>query len=208
MRALITCLAVIATFTSFGGSAHATDTGPSPAYTVLDDAASQLRDDFNRAKGSVRVLFVVDPVCPGCLRGLDDMNKSLLAKTKDPRLQTFVVHVPVLKPAATAKDVPPAADLLHNDHVHHYWNPSGSFGRTLSEAVGLKRGDESVYAWDVWLIYGPEANWDGASPPRPRRLVHQLRALQGSEFPHLDAKAFAREVQQLLAQLPPATAAR
>ena len=53
MRALITCLAVIATLTTFGGSAHATDTGPSPAYTVLDEAASQLREDFNRAKGWV-----------------------------------------------------------------------------------------------------------------------------------------------------------
>jgi hypothetical protein len=92
-------------------------------------------------------------------------------------------------------------------HVHHYWNPSGSFGRALSEAVGLKRGDEPVYAWDVWLIYGPEATWNGARPPKPRRLMHQLRALQGStEFAHLDSNAFAREVHQLLAQLPPATA--
>jgi hypothetical protein len=42
---------------------------------------------------------------------------------------------------------------------------------------------------------------------KPRRLMHQLRALQGSaEFPHLDSKAFAREVNQLLAQLPPTTA--
>lgn len=135
------------------------------------------------------------------------MNKALLSNTQDPRLQTFVVHVPVLHPAAKAKDVPPAAELLHNAYVHHYWNPSGSFGRDLSEPVGLKRGDEPVYAWDVWLIYGPEAIWNGASPPKPRRLMHQLRALEGSpEFPRLDSKAFAREVHQLLAQLPPATA--
>jgi hypothetical protein len=90
--------------------------------------------------------------------------------------------------------------------VHHYWNPSGSFGRALSQAVGLKRGDEPVYAWDVWLIFEPEATWTGASPPKPLRLMHQLRALQGSkEFPHLDSKAFAREVRQLLAKLPPTT---
>jgi hypothetical protein len=60
-----------------------------------------------------------------------------------------------------------------------------------------------VYAWDVWLIYGPEATWDGALPPRPQRLMHQLRALQGStEFPHLDSDVFAQEVHQLLAQIP------
>lgn len=189
-----------------GSCAQADGDKSAPVFTLLDDTGSQLREDFNRAKGSVRLLFVVDPICPGCLRGLDDMNKALLAKTDDPRLQTFVVHVPVLGPEA--KDIAPAAKLLHNAHVHHYWNPSGAFGRELAEAVGLKHDDKLVYAWDVWLIYGPETSWDGASPPRPRRLMHQLRALQGSaEFPHLDAEAFANEVHQLLAQLRPAPTA-
>ncbi|MGH8265009.1 MAG: hypothetical protein ACRET4_16130, partial [Steroidobacteraceae bacterium] len=65
------------------------------------------------------------------------------------------------------------------------------------------RGDDLVYAWDVWLIYGPDANWEGADPPRPRLLMHQLRALQGSkEFPRLDADVFARVVRELLAKLP------
>ena len=174
-----------------------------PKFTLLDDTASQLREDFNHAKGSVRLLFVVDPTCPGCLRGLDDLNKDLLASTRDPRLQTFVVHLPVLRPSATAKDVPPAAELLHNPQVHHYWNPSGTFGQMLAEAVGLKRDGKVVYAWDVWLIYGPEANWTGAAPPMPYRLMHQLWALEHSSFPHLDGKAYAREVHQLLAKLPP-----
>ena len=185
-------------------AACAKDAAATPAYTVLDETGSQLRQDFNRAQGSVRLLFVVDPICPGCLRGLDDLNAALLAGTSDPRLQTFVVHVPVLKPPAKASDVPPAAALLHNPNVHHYWNPSGSFGWELAKAVGLKRGDELVYAWDVWLIYGPDAKWNATSPPTPQRLMHQLRALRGSnEFPLLDRQAFAREVHQLLAQLPP-----
>jgi hypothetical protein len=169
------------------------------SFDVLNEGAAQLREDFNAAKGSVRLLFVVDPICPGCLRGLDDMNKSLLSKTDDPRLQTFVVHVPVLTPAPDAEDVPEAATLLHNEHVQHYWNPSGSFGWELAAAAGLKDGDETVYAWDVWLIYGPDVTWDETNPPQPHRLMHQLRQLAGSEFPPLDSEAFAKEVQQLLA---------
>ena len=174
----------------------------SAPYKPLDEGAAQLREDFNAAKGTVRLLFVVDPICPGCLRGLDDVNKDLLSKTNDPRLQTFVVHVPVLTPPPDAEDVPEAATLLRNDHVHHYWNPSGSFGWELSEAAGLKHGDDPVYAWDVWLIYGPEATWDGASPPRPERLMHQLYLLADTEFPPLDSEVFAQEVHQLLAQIP------
>lgn len=184
---------------SANGCADATDAPPASAYALLDEAGTRLREDFNRAKGSVRLLFVVDPICAVCLRGLDDLNEALLATTDNPRLQTFVVHVPVV--GAEAKDIAPASGLLQNANVRHYWNPSASFGRQLARAVDLKRDDAPVYAWDVWLIYGPAVTWDGELPPRPQRLMHQLPALKGNtEFPRLDAEAFAREVRQLLAQ--------
>ena len=203
---MTTCLLVLTS----GCTREATSaTAP---YTVLDDQASQLRADFNRKIGSVRLLFVVDPICPGCLRGLADMNRDLLKSTADPRLQVFVVHEPVLGVAryapwlrvAGGNDVPNAAQLLENPHVQHYWNPTGAFGRLLSNAVGLRNGEGPVYAWDVWLLYGPDARWVGADPPRPQLLMHQLGALRGTEFPHLDSRVFARQVQALLAQLPPA----
>ena len=171
-------------------------------YKTLDEGAAQLRDDFNAAKGTVRALFVVDPTCPGCLRGLDDVNKDLLSKTDDPRLQTFIVHVPVLTPSPTEEDVPEAATLVRNDYVHHYWNPSGSFGWELSKAAGLKYGDEAVYAWDVWLIYGPDAIWEGTSLPRPELLMHQLYALKDSGLPRLDSEQFAKKAQQMLSRVP------
>jgi hypothetical protein len=215
MRILHAALMVIGLLSMGAGCAQ----DPSSAvawvpYTALDDQGSQLRADFNRKIGTVRLLFVVDPICPGCLRGLADMNRDLLKNTADPRLQTFVVHEPVLGVARYApwlrvsggKDVPKAAQLLQNPNVQHYWNPSGAFGRLLSQAVGLKNGEHPVYAWDVWLLYGPEAKWVGADPPRPRLLMHQLGALRGStEFPHLDSHVFAQQVQTLLAQLPTST---
>jgi hypothetical protein len=168
----------------------------SAAYSVLDDEFSQLRADFNRAKGSVRLLFVVDPICPGCLRGMDDLNRDLLAKTNDKRLQTFVVHVPVL--GAKAKDIAPSAKLLQNAHVRHYWNASGEFGRALSKAVDLRNDKELVYAWDVWLLYGPDVEWTESSPPKPQLLMHQLWKLEGSEFAKLDSEVFARETHRWL----------
>jgi hypothetical protein len=178
----------------------------------LDDQASELRADFNRAKGSVRLLFVVDPICPTCLRGLDDMNRDLLAGPDDPRLVPFVVHEPVLGAARVAPwlrttashDVPGAAELLHNPHVRHCWNQSGEFGRLLAKSVDLRNSHGPVYAWDVWLIYGPDAMWSGAGPPRPALLMHQLGELRdSSEFPHLDSKVYAQKVRPLLARLPP-----
>jgi hypothetical protein len=46
----------------------------------------------------------------------------------------------------------------------------------------------------------------GACCGLPRLLMHQLGALRGStEFPHLDSRVFAQQVQTLLAQLPTST---
>lgn len=213
MRILLAVMATTLLLTSSGCTQKQNLTGTSIPYTVLDDAGSQLREDFNRQAGSVRLLFVVDPVCPTCLRGLADMNRDVLGRISDRRLQTFVVHEPVLGLAryvpwlrvSGGKDVPKAAQLLQNPDVRHYWNPSGAFGKLLSRAVGLKNGNRQVYAWDVWLVYGPEARWVGADPPRPRLLMQQLGALRGStEFPHLESHVFAQQVQSLLAQLPSA----
>ena len=188
----------LAALTSFGVTC-ADPSAASAGFVKLDEQASQLREDFNKAKGTVRLLFVVDPACPGCLRGLDDMNRDLLARTGDPRMQTFVVHVPVI--GAKEKDVVPAGKLLANEHVRHYWNPSGEFGRALSSGLQLSNGKETVYAWDVWLLYGPDAVWTGASPPQPQLVMHQLWKLQGTKYLQLDSKAFAQQTQGLLAKL-------
>jgi hypothetical protein len=73
-------------------------------------------------------------------------------------------------------------------------------------ADGTCNPERSVYAWNVWLVYGPEAKLIGAGPPRPRLLMHQLGTLRGStEFPHLDSQVFAQQVQTLLAELPTST---
>lgn len=177
-----------------------------PGYVQLDDSFAALREAFNAGRGHVRLLFVVDSSCPMCLKGMADIDDALLATTADPRLDTFVVHVPVI--GGDEDDIAPSAQLLHNARVRHYWNASGAFGGRLSAVAGLSSGDDFVYAWDVWLVYGPDAVWAETDPPKPDVLMHQLPFLRNRpEFPRLDAERFAREVQARLERLPPAVAA-
>jgi hypothetical protein len=168
-----------------------------PGFSALNNQEQPLRDDFNRARGTVRLLFVVDPACPTCVRGLADLNEALLAGTHDLRLQTFVVHEPVI--GGTTANIAAAAGLLQNSQVHHYWNADGDFGRLLGRGVGLRRAGQPVYAWDVWLLYGSDAVWDGEAPPPPHLLMHQLDPIPG--FDYLDSKMFAQQARALLAQL-------
>ncbi len=183
----------------------ASDTAPAGETalkpTQLDEHASQLRADFNQAIGAVKLLLIVDPACSVCLRGLAEVDEALLAAIDDPRLQTFVVHTSVI--GGTDKDVAPAAELMHNRHVRHYWDPTGNFGREVSESLQLKRGEKSVYAWDVWMIYGSEAELPARGAPAPVLFMHQLPALRGhADKPFLDADVFAAKARALLAKAP------
>jgi hypothetical protein len=177
-------------------------------YTVLDSMDQPLRDDFNRDRGNIRLLFLVDPICPGCLRGLADMGDDLLSRLPaGAPVKVYVVHEPVI--GGSARDIPAAAALLRSSLPRHYWNPSGDFGRQMSHALGFWNGFRWVYAWDTWLIYPADATWPATGPPKPAFLMHQLSGLRGQpEFPHLDGRVYAARVQTMLAALNQESAAR
>jgi hypothetical protein len=51
-----------------------------------------------------------------------------------------------------------------------WWDPGRTLGRAWSAPLGLA---ESAVAWDVYLVFGPEARWE-AGPPSPHAWWHQL----------------------------------
>lgn len=168
------------------------------ATIVLDDQANALRDAFNRDRGNVRLLFLVDPACLGCLRGVADIDRDLLAQLPaDAKVKVYVVHEPVI--GGTERDIPKVAGLMHTSTASHYWNASGAFGTQVSQALDLRDGEKLVYAWDVWMVFPPDAEWAGPSIPKPRLFMHQLQGLMDNpKFPFLDSKTFATHVRELL----------
>lgn len=169
------------------------------AHTLQLNADDQpLRDDFNRDRGFVRLMLLVDPRCPECLRGLADTGDEVLAKLpKGARIKVYVVHEPVI--GGGDKDIPAAAALLHTTIARHYWNATGDFGRQMSQVLGLLHGSRPVYAWDVYLIYPPKIVWGDKDPPQPSFMMHQLPGLDNQKFPPWDAKIFAAKVNEALA---------
>lgn len=207
MLCITTLRAVGAMLLTVGTAVAAAPASTSPAgscdhpitISAKDDAA--LRDAFNRAKGSVRLVFLIDPICPTCLRGLKDLDTDvLLPHASDAALQTFVINTPVL--GATEKDTANTCSIVHNGHVTQYWDPNQELGTLFANALGMKDGDKVIFAWDVWLVYGPYAEWTGANPPKADFLMHQLPDLMGRDgFPFLRAPVFAAEVEKQLKSL-------
>jgi hypothetical protein len=194
--ALCVCAMMLA---GCGRPEAATQVDPALHVAALNAEDQPLRDDFNRDQGFVRLMFLVDPRCPECLRGLADMGDDVLAKLpKGARVRVYVVHEPVI--GGTDKDIPAAAELLHTTAARHYWNSTGDFGRQMSQVLGLLHGSRPVYAWDIYMIYPPNAVWNGKDPPLPGVLMHQLSGLDNQKFPPLDSKVFAAKVNEILAE--------
>ncbi len=171
-----------------------------PSYVVMGEGLQQLKEDFNANEGRVRLLFISGPTCGICLRGMADLNDAFIAASQgDSRLVTFVVHVPAL--GAREEHVAATIPLLQGPRIHHYWEDSGIIGQHFSEVMGVE-----IYVWDFWMIYGPEARWDGLLPPAPDYYEHQLGVTSGGSrgFPRervLDAERFAVEAASYIARV-------
>jgi len=173
---------------------------PQKSYVVLDKSLSQLRADFNANVGKVRMLYIVGPTCGICLRGMSDLQESVYSKKgDDPRLITFVIHVPTL--GAREANVVPASHLITNRHTTQYWEETGITGKLMQQVMGVNK-----YVWDFWTIYGPKAVWsDERQPPAPDFWQHQLDGLPVEK--KLDANVFAAKIDEFLSQIPTAPVA-
>ena len=167
------------------------------SYVSLDEELTQFKEDFNAMSDKLRLVFISGPSCGICLRGMDDLNRSIVAsKQDDPRIHTMVLYVPAL--GANEEHARAAVSLLPGPRVSHYWDGSGNSGLEFQKTLGIP-----MYAWDVWMIYEPGARWEEASiPPHPAFWHHQLPSLPKDQ--KLDAEEFAAAVLERLSAMPPA----
>ena len=124
----------------------------------------------------------------------------MLAKTEDQSLKTYVVWVPLSR--GMERDVPKATSEISDARASHYWDGDGQLVKGYRELL-----DFSEPAWDIYLLYGPEARWDGDQPPRPRYWMHQLGSKRRprQNGPFWDPAAFLTQVRQAINASPSAS---
>jgi len=75
------------------------------------------------------------------------------------------------------------------DSAHEFWDGEDLFGVQYRQVLGW-RGN----AWDVYMVYGPKAQWNGDLSPVPDFFMHQT----SENRPLLDASPFGTKLKQLL----------
>ena len=87
------------------------------------------------------------------------------------------------------KDVPAATRVVADSVAHEFWDGNDLLGMEYKQVLGW-RGN----AWDVYMLYGPKAQWNGNLPPAPDFFMHQTF----EKGPRLDSAAFGTKLRQLL----------
>lgn len=78
-----------------------------------------------------------------------------------------------------------ASRLIDDARVTHYWDPGQLAGSAFQDLLGTP-----APAWDVWMLFGPDANWGDRAPP-PDWWEHQLGGLPSER--RLDFDRFAEK---------------
>jgi hypothetical protein len=105
-------------------------------------------------------------------------------------VRVYSVWVPILASDDAAK-VGKATTRSLDTRVAHYWDGDGALVKSYARVLAL--GERP--AWDVYLLYGPEAEWK-TDPPTPDSWMHQLRGVDESRF--LKGETLAAELAALV----------
>jgi len=115
---------------------------------------------------------------------------KVLDVVKDGDVRVYSVWVPILGSDEASK-VGKATTRLSDSRVKHYWDGNGDLMQSYARVLDLGKRP----AWDVYLLYGSEAEWK-TDPPMPDSWMHQLRDVDESRL--LKGETLAAELAVLV----------
>lgn len=94
---------------------------------------------------------------------------EIFKNNESEKLKGFLVWLPMIKgdTALSAEDLQSIDDP--DRRLMHGWDKQRTTGEAFARVLGLKKT-----AWDVYLVYTPEAQWKDDLPPAPHFWMHQL----------------------------------
>jgi hypothetical protein len=161
--------------------------GTARSYAVVGDTSAPVKAAFNADAGKVRVLMVVSPTCGACLEGASEISQQVAQFNQGKTVPLYVLWVP--RRGGQEKDVPNATRVIADSEANEFWDGRDLLGMQYKQVLGWHGN-----AWDVYMIYGPKAQWSGDLPPAPDFYMHQT----SESGPRLDASVFGTRLRQLM----------
>ena len=144
---------------------HQTPRGQPPLADLNDQSLSQLRQQFNAAADSERVLLLLSPTCPVCIAGSSKVN-AVLKSHAGSKIRVFAIWEPIL-PTDWNRPTNAVLDRLSDQRVAQWWDHRHLMAHLLQQsAAGMNPGccRQNGTLWDVIAVYPPGAQWTETLP--------------------------------------------
>lgn len=145
---------------------HITPPPQPPLAVVPEDGVDTLREVFNRHSNVPRLLVMLSPTCPYCLRGAAAITRHMAADTM--ALHVLVIWEPVTP--SDRKTLLPTTSVLSrmsDPRVEQWWDPGRALSKrmmrdlprdTLSSVAEFDSTGNGI-AWDCVALFGPGKRW-------------------------------------------------
>lgn len=120
------------------------------------------------------------------------MQANVLTRVDDPDLKVYMVWVP--KSRGLERDVASATRQYPEPRARHFWDARSVLVDGYEQTLQLPED-----AWDVFMVYGRGARWEGTTPPAPDYWAHQLGSREKPRVPGpwLDGRVFLERLLQV-----------
>jgi hypothetical protein len=105
-------------------------------------------------------------------------------------LRVYTVWV-TFYPGDSERTVTSATKRISDKRVQHFWDGKADLSEKYRRVLGIDQP-----AWDVYFVYGRDAEWKSELPPAPAYWMHQLGGLPRERY--LDGDRLAAEINDLL----------
>ena len=102
-----------------------------------------------------------------CRWGFSNIVKTLRSVTDD-RVKAYIVWLPIFG-GDFEEEARKLSNSFRDKRVSYYLDHANETGKQWERVLNTERS----IAWDVYLLYGPEAHWN-EEPPQPAYWMHQL----------------------------------
>lgn len=159
---------------STGFVLHRRSGGPAPAPELeILSGPEDLRKEFEADRGETRLVLLLSPACELCRVGARLTQRFALEPIDGDGLRVYVVWLPMSGDEDSEAGAARATEDVTDPRARHFWAAGEDIAWAFSEPLGL----EEEPAWDVFLVYGPDASWEDGAPPEPAFYMHRNNEL-------------------------------
>jgi hypothetical protein len=159
---------VIALAVRYYFTGHQVPAGQPPLADLDSRSLDALKSDFNAASDGIRIILLLSPTWPVCLRGASAVQKTL-EQQPAAEIRVFAVWEPILPTDLTAPGTG-ALYRLSDRRVRQFWDKEHVLAKLMSQDSTDRQSKPGCCTrpgilWDLIATYPADAVWNTSLPP-------------------------------------------